>query len=242
MIQNIFRAVSAYPKALGLVFKMGLWGYFFIPALLSLCFAGVLYFLASFLMTYLGGALVTWYPFEWGSGFVTSASNWIAFFLIGAIGLLMYKHIILFLVAPFMSALSAKVEKNLTGGNIGTENQGMKGLLRSGSLALRNFSRELLFSLPLLILSFVPVIGLAASILLFIIQAYYTGFGNFDCTLERHYNRKQSIAFVRKHRGLAIGNGLVFLLLIFSIVGILVAPPLATIAATLEVHRLREQL
>jgi CysZ protein len=66
-----------------------------------------------------------------------------------------------------------------------------------------------------------------------VIQAYYAGFGTMDYTLERHYNYKNSIRFVQKHRGIAIGNGLGFmLLLLIPVIGIIIVFPLSVVAAT----------
>ncbi|NJL75514.1 MAG: EI24 domain-containing protein [Saprospiraceae bacterium] len=100
---------------------------------------------------------------------------------------------------------------------------------------MRNIIRELIFTLLLLFASLVfPVITPFTAVLIFIIQSYYAGFGNMDYTLERHFNFQESIQFVRANKGLAIGNGLVFVWLILLGIGFLIAPPLSTIAATIE--------
>jgi CysZ protein len=65
------------------------------------------------------------------------------------------------------------------------------------------------------------------------VQAYYAGFGNMDYTLERHYKYKDSLQFVRKHRGLAIGNGIVFILfLLIPVIGVILVLPLSVTAAS----------
>jgi CysZ protein len=71
--------------------------------------------------------------------------------------------------------------------------------------------------------------------LLFLTQAYYAGFGNMDYTLERHFKYRESIDFVRRYRGVAIGNGIVFmLLLLIPIFGIILVLPLSVTAASLK--------
>ena len=55
-----------------------------------------------------------------------------------------------------------------------------------------------------------------------------------DYTLERHLNVRDSIHFVRANRMLALGNGVVFMGLLAIGIGFLIAPPLGTIAATVE--------
>ena len=56
-----------------------------------------------------------------------------------------------------------------------------------------------------------------------------------DYTLERHYNYKDSITFVKQHKGIAIGNGIVFmLLLMIPVIGIILVLPLSVVSATKE--------
>jgi len=55
-----------------------------------------------------------------------------------------------------------------------------------------------------------------------------------DYTLERHFSIGESVRFVRANRWLAVGNGAVFMLILMTGIGFLLAPPLATVAATIE--------
>ena len=92
---------------------------------------------------------------------------------------------------------------------------------------------ELVLTIPILLLGLLPVIGIFSTVLLFLVQAYYAGFGNMDYTLERHFNYKDSLNFVRKHRGIAIGNGIVFMLfLLIPVIGIILVLPLSVTAAS----------
>ena len=60
-----------------------------------------------------------------------------------------------------------------------------------------------------------------------------------DYTLERHYNYKDSINFVRRNRGVAIGNGLVFILfLLVPFIGVILVLPLSVTAASLSTVKL----
>ena len=52
----------------------------------------------------------------------------------------------------------------------------------------------------------------------------------------------ESTRFVKRHRWLAIGNGTVFLLLLGTGVGFLVAPPLAAVAGAQETVKRLEPL
>jgi CysZ protein len=88
----------------------------------------------------------------------------------------------------------------------------------------------------------IPVIGIVSTLLLFLVQAYYAGFGNMDYTLERHYKYGESVNFVQKNRGQAVGNGIVFMLfLLIPVVGVILVLPLSVTAATVQTIDLIEK-
>ena len=60
-----------------------------------------------------------------------------------------------------------------------------------------------------------------------------------DYSCERHQlSTTQSIAFISKHKGLAIGNGIVFYLMhMVLVVGWILAPSYAVIAATISYYK-----
>jgi CysZ protein len=60
-----------------------------------------------------------------------------------------------------------------------------------------------------------------------------------DYSLERHkLTYTQSISYISRHKGLAIGNGLMFFLMHgFIIIGWVLAPAYAVVAATLSLHK-----
>ena len=147
----------------------------------------------------------------------------------------MFKHIIMALSSPFMSPVSEKIEEYYTGQPAEKRIKASfaQQLARSIRLGLRNLSKELLYTLPILLLKFIPVVNIFSTALLFMVQAYYAGFGNMDYTLERHFSYKESVAFIRKNRGLAIGNGIGFLLLLFiPVIGVILVLPLSVTSAS----------
>jgi len=175
---------------------------------------------------------------DWGKATFTTISTFIGGIMIVAIGLILYKHIIMALSAPFMSPVSEKIETHLTG--IDKHNHRttsfQEQLWRGIRINVRNLGKELLITLPILLLNFIPLIGnIASTVILFLVQAYYAGFGNMDYTLERHFKYRESIQFVRKYRGVAIGNGIVFMLFLFiPVIGVIIVLPLSVTAATLK--------
>jgi CysZ protein len=154
-----------------------------------------------------------------------------------------FKYVLLIVLSPFLSLLSEKVESRLDGEHFSGKfsvSRALEEMMRGLRLALRNIWRELLFVLILTMLSLIGPLSLITAPLIFLIQSYYAGFGNFDFTLERYYSVRDSVRFVRDARGSAIANGAVFLLLIATVLGVFVAPTWATIAATLEVRRITQ--
>lgn len=235
MIKNIISGIKAYFGAFSLISKLKLWKYFAIPMLISLITSIIIFGSAYSLSDNIGAFISKIWVWKWGKDSFTAISSFIGGLLIIVIGLILFKHIIMALSAPFMSPVSEKIEAHITGNtpysyrNTTFAQQLWRGIRING----RNLILELLITLPILILKFVPIVNIFSTILLFFIQAYYAGFGNIDYTLERHYNYDDSIRFIKKHLGLAIGNGVVFILfLLIPVIGVILVLPLSVTAAT----------
>ncbi len=237
MFKDFFAGLGAYAKAFGMISKLGLWAYALAPMLLTLILMGIIGFSAYGLSDDLGNFLISWWSWDWGSEVINNLGSWLGGILIFILGILSLKYLVLIIAAPFMSLLSEKIEAKLTG-RVSTQSfsagKAVKDMIRGLRLALRNITREIFITLFLLILGLIPIFTWLSPILIFIVQAYYAGFGNADYTLERHFNLKQSIRFAKQHRGLMIGNGTPFMLLLMTGIGFLFAPVLSTVAATLE--------
>jgi CysZ protein len=235
MLKNIISGIKAYFGAFTLISKLKLWKYFAIPMLISFITAIIIFGSAYGLSDNIGGFIAKIWIWDWGKETFSSISNFIGGLIIVVIGLILFKHIIMALSAPFMSPVSEKIEAHFTGNPLHSHRDTtfMQQLLRGIKINGRNLVMELLLTIPILLLKFIPVVNIFSTILLFAVQAYYAGFGNMDYTLERHYQYKESLQFVRKHRGLAIGNGIVFILfLLVPVVGVILVLPLSVTAAS----------
>jgi CysZ protein len=232
--KDFSNGVSSYSKALQLISKLNLWKYFFIPALIGLFIGVGVVWIAIGTSDNIGNWLAQIWTWDWGKGVFTTLSHWIGGFIVLIIGVVAFKHIVQAFSSPFMGPVSEKIEEHLTGKEI-ESNPFMVLLIRGLRINIRNLFREILFTIPLIILGFIPVIGLIATVWIFYIQCYYAGYGNMDYTLERYLTYKQSNAFVKKNRGIAAGNGLLFILMLFiPILGITLTLPISTVAATIE--------
>jgi CysZ protein len=237
MLKNIVKGIQAYFGAFGLISKLKLWKYFVIPMLLSVLVAIVIGLSAYGFSDNLAAVLLNLWPWEFGIDWVENILNVFSGLIILVLGLILFKHIILALSAPFMSPVSESIEAHIlklkphSHRNTSFNAQLWRGI----RLNVRNLFMELLLTIPILIISLIPIIGIFSTVLLFLVQAYYAGFGNMDYTLERHFKYKESLNFVRKHRGIAIGNGIVFMLfLLIPVIGVIMVLPLSVTAASIK--------
>jgi CysZ protein len=240
MLKNVVKGIKSYGGTLNLISKLGLWKYFAIPMIISFFTAVSIGFAAWGLSDNMGAFISKIWFWEWGSETFRTISDVLGGITVVAIGLILYKHIVMALSAPFMNPVSEKIEAHLLGTTYGRrKTSNLSQLWRGIRINFRNLGMELLLTIPILIISFIPVINLVSSLLLFLVQSYYAGFGNMDYTLERHFEVKDSIQFVRQNRGIAVGNGIVFILMLFiPIVGIILVLPLSATAATTETVRI----
>ncbi len=237
MFKNISLGIKAYFGAFSLISKLKLWKYFAIPMLISFITAIIIFGSAYGLSDNIGGFIAKIWIWDWGKETFTTIGNILGGLIVLVIGLILFKHIIMALSAPFMSPVSEKIEAHLTGNpeHSHRDTSFMQQLWRGIRINGRNLLMELMLTIPILLLKFIPIVNIFSTILLFMVQAYYAGFGNMDYTLERHYKYSKSIQFVRKHRGLAIGNGIVFILcLLIPIIGVILVLPLSVTAASIR--------
>jgi len=238
MIKDIFLGLTGYFRHLHLLPKLRLWKYFLAPIVVGFILIGVIITSAIGLGDNLGNWLISWYKWDLGSEIVNTFGTWIGGILIFMLGIILSKYIVMILASPFMSPMSQKLEANhpIPISKPSSSLNAAQGIIRGLRLAGSNIFKELLMTAFLIILSLViPVISPFTVVLIFLIQAYYAGGGNIDFTLERYFDVKESKRFIKANRGLAIGNGIVFIALLMLGLGFLIAPPLGTLAVTPDV-------
>ncbi|NRA93733.1 MAG: EI24 domain-containing protein [Psychroserpens sp.] len=241
MVKNIIKGIQAYSGSLSLISKLKLWKFFLIPIIISVVTATIIGVSAYGFSDNIGRFISKVWVWEWGKETFTSISTFIGGIAVLAIGLILYKHIIMALSAPFMTPVSERIEAHLTGKTVQyhRNTKFSEQLWRGIRIGLRNIVRELLISIPILLLKFIPVVNIFSTGLLFLLQSYYAGFGNMDYTLERYLNFGESVQFVRKNRGIAIGNGIVFILcLLVPVIGVILVLPMSVTAASVETVKL----
>ena len=145
--------------------------------------------------------------------------------------------------SPIFSYLSEKTQSIIEEKEFSTDfRQLLKDALRGTRLSLRNMLWQTVYSISLLLLSLFPVIGWVTPLIALGVECYYYGFSMMDYSCERqNLSASRSVEFITKHKGLAIGNGLVFYLMHAAIlVGWVLAPAYAVIAATLSLYKVKD--
>ena len=179
-------------------------------------------------------------------------SFWGFFFTLGGMILWMiqmllyfslFKYLFLIIGSPIFAYLSEKTEAIIDGKEYPFSFiQLLKDIVRGISIATRNAGWQTVYMFSILIIAFIPLVGLATPLITILIECYYYGFSMLDYSMERHKKTPaESIYFVTHHKGLAVGNGLVFYLMhLLPIIGWLLAPAYAVIAATLSLYPLKD--
>ncbi len=239
MIEGIFLGIKSFFKSLSAISKYGLWTYALSTGILGIAVAYGIYKLIWTQSNSIGDWLSSFYRWEWGSDFVSSASDWIILSLLFVVCFMIYKYIILILSAPIMSLMSEKIElfESAQSSPKFSFSEAVKSMIRGLRIAIRNLSWEIFLTIIFFVLGLFPIFGLVSAVLIFLVQAYYAGFGSMDFYMERHFSVKESVFFVRRNKGLALVIGSIFLgLLAIPLLGAFLAPILSAITATLAVH------
>jgi CysZ protein len=132
--------------------------------------------------------------------------------------------------------LSEKIESLISGKAYAfSPAQMLKDMARGAKIAGRNLLWQTVYLIALFFLSLIPFIGWTVPFLALLIEAYYLGFSMLDYNFERRGEpMSSSIRYIGAHKGLAMGNGMVFYAMhALPVLGWLLAPAYAVIAATI---------
>jgi len=243
MISNLIDGLKAYLEAYRVISRLKLWRFFMIPMLISVVvFLSVVLVSISF-SEVIGLYISSFWSWDFGKETINTVNMILGGIILISIGLILFKHLVMILSAPFMGPISKKIEDDFIGVTSQVQvSSPLTLMFRSLKISSRNLFRELLLSIPILILGLIPLIGFFSLFLLFLMQAYFAGFGNMDYTLERHFSYQKSIQFVKANKGIAIGNGLVFMLfLLIPFVGIIFIIPFSVTSATIATVKIINQ-
>jgi CysZ protein len=207
--------------------KYKLLRYIFLSGLIALALLIVLAILSWFFGGILGDTLVNIIP--WVGDHDGSTGKWLGRVLSFALGVILFKYLILITTGPLMSKVSEKIESfyvpdlpHLNINLVQSVNRGIK-------FSLRSLFFELLLTIIVSLLGLIPILTIFSIPLLFIVQSYFAGAGLMDLTLERFYRISGSVKFIRSHIILSIIYGAIFLGILFiPILGLFISPVFGT--------------
>jgi len=151
----------------------------------------------------------------------------------------LFKYLFLIIGSPVFAYLSEKTESIIEGKESPFHSaQMIRDMIRGIKLALRNCFWQTVYTISILILAFIPLAGWITPVISASVECYYYGFSMLDYSCQRHkLSPADSIVFLSKRRGLAIGNGFVFYLMhFFPFIGWILAPSYAVVAATISLY------
>jgi len=250
LLKEIIIAIQSYGEAHNFIRKHRLWKWIIIPGVLYT----LLFIVGMYLFWQSSNDAVTWISQQIGleTWLQNQRNNWLSFLFLMA-GLVLrivivlfyfslFKYIFLIIGSPVFAYLSEKTESILEGKDFPFNlKQLLKDILRGVRMAVRNTLWQTLYVVSLLFLSLIPLVGWVTPVIALFVECYYYGSSMLDYSLERHkLTYAQSINYIGRHRGLAVGNGLIFYVMHgFVVIGWVLAPAYAVVAATLSLHKVK---
>ena len=247
MLKEIVIAVQSYFRAHQFISRHRLWKWILIPGILYM----ILFVVGMFFFWQSSDAAVSYLSRRIGidrwlhqqkSGLLSF------FFLMGEIMVRLilvlfyfslFKYLFLIVGSPLFAYLSEKTESIIEGKDYPFNfKQLLKDIVRGIKLALRNTLWQTVYTVSLLLLSLFPIVGWITPVITLFIECYYYGFSMLDYSCERHkLSPTESIAYIGNHKGLAIGNGMVFYMMhLVPVLGWVLAPSYAVVAATISLY------
>ncbi|MEX1201934.1 MAG: EI24 domain-containing protein [Ferruginibacter sp.] len=252
MLKEIIISFQSYMQAHQFIVKHRMWKWILIPGLVyALLFMGGIYLFWTSSNTAIEFILVQSGVKAWLDKIQESWINFL--FIIGQIILRLvllffyfslFKFLFLILGSPLFAYLSEKTESIMEGREYNFYfKQFVKDIGRGIKIALRNLLWQTVYVVSILIMSFIPLFGWIAPLVALMVECYYFGFSMLDYSSERNkLSASQSIEFIGRHKGLAIGNGMLFYLMhLVPFIGWFLAPSYAVIAATISLLSARKK-
>jgi CysZ protein len=248
LLKELVIAVQSYFEAHRFIIKNKLWKWILAPGIIYM----ILFCISMYFFIKSDNMFVNWIVnITHLKSWLDKVDNGLLQFLFAFASLILYvilllfyfslfKYIVLILGAPVFAYLSEKTEAILEGREYSFQFDQLKDdIIRGIIIALRNTLWQTVYTFSILLLSFIPVIGWATPVLAILVECYYYGFSMLDYSSERrNMNKAESIYFIGNHKGLAIGNGIVFYTMhIVPFIGWIFAPSYAVIAATLSMRK-----
>ena len=208
-------------KSFGLISKLGLTWVYIAPVLVYMVLLiggfAITNNLHDMAMSFLQESMDSMGEKEGLLGFLFSATSVLTWIIIKISVLVIFGllsgYLTLIVLSPLLTYVAEKIESELSGQSHPFKLINfLKDVLRAILIALRNAGMQTLWTILLLILSFIPLINLITAPALVLLSAYFYGFSFIDYYLEiKKMSMSDSVQQVRRMKWLAVCLGGVFL-------------------------------
>ena len=253
MLKEIIVAIQSYYKAHYFIREHKLWKWIIIPGIIYT----ILFIISMYFFGTTANTLIEWISVKSGLkiwltkndagllGFFATFAGIILWIIQMLLYFSLFKYIWLIVGSPVFAYLSEKTATIIEEKEFQfNSKQFIKDIFRGIRIAVRNCLWQTVYMVSILLLSLIPVLGWLTPLLALLVECYYYGFSMLDYSFERKkLTTAQSIYFIGNHKGLAIGNGIMFYLIqLVPLFGWILAPAYAVVAATLSLHEVKQSL
>jgi len=253
LLEEIIIAIQSYYKAHYFIRKHKLWKWIITPGIIY----AVLFIISMYFFGKTANNFIEWLTLKTGlKVWLDKTGSGLLGFLFAFAGVMLwliqmlfyfslFKYIWLIVGSPVFAYLSERTDSIIENKEFDFDGkQFLKDVFRGIRIALRNCLWQSVYMISIVLLSLIPVLGWLTPLLALLVECYYYGFSMLDYSFERKkMTAAESIYFIGNHKGLAIGNGLIFYLMqLLPLLGWILAPAYAVVAATLSLHDIKESI
>lgn len=244
-MSDLLQGVRYLFRGFGLIHKKGVRRYAYLPmAINTLLFSFAIWFGISEFDQWINALMPTWLP-DWAIDFIMWLLWPIFAAMIALLVFFTFSIVANILAAPFNGALAEAVEINLSGKTPPTV--GWNQVLKDAPKMIFNEIRKLVYliiwMIPLLILSFIPVINIVSPPLWLFFSSWMLALDYHDYPMGNHQLLfKEQRAVLKQRRSLALGFGLATMgATMIPIVNFFVIPAAVAGATALFVEQLKQK-
>ncbi|MEY3538586.1 MAG: hypothetical protein RL188_3 [Bacteroidota bacterium] len=251
MLKELILSIRAYFLAHQFILTHKLWKWMALPGIIYtiLLIIGMNYFgqtsslfiesiiLKTGLKSFIDSLNNNWLGF-----FITMGSFWLWFTLL-LFYFALFKYVFLIFFAPLFAYLHLRIvaiQESIPFKF--KQKEYLKLVLRSIKVNLNNMLWQTVYLIPIVLVCTLPVLGWFTPLFTILLESYFLGFAMMDFGLATEkQNKSLSSTYLSSHKGLPIGNGIVFYLLhLLPIIGWVTAPFYALVAAHLNTQEIKE--
>lgn len=179
---------------------------------------------------------------NWLGFFITMGSFWLWFTLL-LFYFALFKYLFLIFFAPLFAFLHLRIvaiQQSIP--FIFNQKEYLKLVARSILVNLNNMLWQTVYLIPIVLVCTLPVVGWFTPLFTILMESYFLGYAMMDFGLATEkQNRQLAATYLSRHKGLPIGNGIVFYLLhLLPIIGWITAPFYALVAAHLNTQEIKD--